>query len=596
MKFSLMQEELFARINWLIKLRGIAALGVFLAILFVNKVLKLALPTTPLYVITVILLIYNILFFFYAKKILTEKKAQRLSRGANHFFNVQISCDFIALVVLIHFSGGVENPFIFYSIFHIIIAAIVLTRRASYLQANLAVFLFGSLVWLEYYGLIPHFCLEGFIQSDLSQNKIYVLGIFFTFATTLYICVWMATSITQRLRQKQTEIESAHMQLNRITEGIEEGILLIDRDFKILWANKSQRELFGEIVGDNCYRATHHGHSPCHGPNDICPIDEVLKNGKSSTVVHTHFDKEGRGKFIEVSAYPLQDEKGQIIEFVHISKDVTERMQKEEELQKAYRDLKEMQDVLVQSEKMNAIGQLASGVAHEVKNPLAIIKQGIDYLEGKLPSLQEHVSEAFQMIKSNIDRANNIINALVDFSRATSLQKTLEDINSILESSLILIQYRVRLEGIEVVKELGKDLPKILADKNKLEQVFINILLNAIEAMPQGGKLFIRSYLKQLNQPKNGVGRRGEDHFKVGEEAVVVEIEDTGVGISENNLKRTFDPFFTTKEPGKGTGLGLSVTKNIVLLHKGLIEIKSQVGKGTKVAVTLKTSDTVNSS
>jgi len=136
--------------------------------------------------------------------------------------------------------------------------------------------------------------------------------------------------------------------------------------------------------------------------------------------------------------------------------------------------------------------------------------------------------------------------------------------------------------------ETKKDIPKVLADKNKLEQVFINILLNAVQSMPRGGKIIIRSYDKQLEEVKNGIGRRKEDYFQVGEKVVIVEIEDTGVGIPEENLKKIFDPFFTTKGPTGGAGLGLSVTRNIITMHKGLIDIESQTGKGTKVIITLK--------
>lgn len=549
-------------------------------------------------------------------------------------------------------------------------------------------------------------------------------------------------------KRKQKKLKKMPKELKDVKEiamvafdNIAEGILVLSRDFKIIWANKKIMSLTklkeSEVIGNFCYKITHHSDNPCQPPHDICPIHEVLKTGKPITVLHTHFDKEGNEFYAEISVYPIKDGKGEIVEFMHIARDVTERvkaekalaeakdytdniiesivdtllvinpdatiktvnretcellgygedellgkpvatiseeedtpfkgtgmkkliekssirdydmtykaksgekipvsfsgsvmrdkerelvgivgiardmreikrlMQKEKELaaaaataaaekkraaelDKAYKQLKEMQDMLIQAEKLNAVGQLASGIAHEVRNPMGIIKQGVDYLEGKLPSSEKNISEVFQMIKDNIERSDNIIRTLVDFSRASKLQKKLENINSILESSLILIQHRVKLEDIKIVKELEKGLPKILVDKGKLEQVFINIFLNAIQAMPRGGKLFICSYLTQLNEPKNGVGGRSEDHFKLGEKAVVAEIEDTGAGISEENLKKIFDPFFTTKEIGKGSGLGLSVIKNIIVMHKGLIEIKSKIGKGTKVIITLKVSN-----
>ena len=268
--------------------------------------------------------------------------------------------------------------------------------------------------------------------------------------------------------------------------------------------------------------------------------------------------------------------------------DSTERKKAEDELKKEHIKLKEMQDQLIQAEKLNAVGQLASGVAHEVRNPLGIILQGVNYLEKRISTKEEDISEILIMLKDSVKRADKIINALLDFSRAANLKLEPEDVNSILETSLSLVKVKFNLGNINIIMETKKDMPKALVDKNKLEQVFINILLNAAQAMLNGGKIIIRSYDKKLEKITNGIGRREDDYFQVGEHAVIVEIEDTGSGISEENLKKIFDPFFTTKGPTGGSGLGLSVTRNIISMHKGLIDIKSQIGKGTTVIVTLK--------
>jgi signal transduction histidine kinase len=260
----------------------------------------------------------------------------------------------------------------------------------------------------------------------------------------------------------------------------------------------------------------------------------------------------------------------------------------EKEVREAYERLKETQGQLIQAEKMNAIGQLASGVAHEVRNPLGIIMQGINYLEHKLAGEGRGVHETLFMLKESIKRADKIIDSLFDFSRATVLELEPRDINSILDVSLSLLRSEFKFDEIKIVMETKKDLPMVMADRNKLEQVFINLLLNAIQSMPKGGKIFIRTYDKKLVETKNGIGNREEDYFRVGENAVIVEIEDTGIGISEENMKRVFDPFFTTKGPREGAGLGLSVTKNIITMHKGLIELKSKEGQGTRVMITLK--------
>jgi two-component system NtrC family sensor kinase len=283
----------------------------------------------------------------------------------------------------------------------------------------------------------------------------------------------------------------------------------------------------------------------------------------------------------------------QMIRDLKTSKDkldetVDAERRKAKELRKAYEKLKQTQDLLIQAERLNAVGKLASGVAHEVKNPLGVIAQGINYLEKKIPAKKEETFEIVKLIKESIKRADNIVRSLLDFSKVTNLSLKPEDINFILEHSLSLLKQRIQSQKIEIIREMKSDIPVVLVDRNKIEQVFINIFLNAIQAMSEGGKIIIRSYDEQLVGVKNGVGRRAGDHFKLGERAVTVEIEDTGMGISEENLKRIFNPFFTTKGKSGGTGLGLSVSRNIITMHRGLMKIKSQEGKGTNVIITLK--------
>lgn len=285
-------------------------------------------------------------------------------------------------------------------------------------------------------------------------------------------------------------------------------------------------------------------------------------------------------------------------DIIIVSKDIREikhllemEKQKTVELKEAYGKLQSLQDALIQAEKFNAIGRLASGVAHEVKNPLGIIKQSAEYLKGKLLPSEKNASEALRMIRDNIDRADNIIRVLLDFSRSSKLEKNPEDLNALLENSLMLIKHIPTLEKIKIIRELGKDLPKVLVDKGKIEQVFINLLINAVHAMPGGGDLFVRTYQLRLDKFNDVMVISGENNFEPGENVVVAEIEDTGVGISQVNLMKIFEPFFTTKDPGSGTGLGLSISKNIMTMHKGSLEIKSQESKGTKVIVTFKITD-----
>lgn len=253
-----------------------------------------------------------------------------------------------------------------------------------------------------------------------------------------------------------------------------------------------------------------------------------------------------------------------------------------------YAELERKKEELIQAEKFNAIGRLASGVAHEIKNPLGIIKQSAEFLKNKLPVSDKDAPEVLKLIQDNILRADGIINVLLDSSQASKLEKKPENMNSLLEASLTLIQYNPMLEKIKIIRELSPGLPNVWVDKGKMEQVFINIFLNAIQAMPKGGSLFLRTYQSKLGRLDEGMNISVEDNFKLGDDLLFIEIEDTGEGIDQDDLKKIFEPFFTTKVPGQGTGLGLSVSKNILKMHKGLIQIQSKKGQGTKVIITLK--------
>lgn len=259
---------------------------------------------------------------------------------------------------------------------------------------------------------------------------------------------------------------------------------------------------------------------------------------------------------------------------------------KAEELRLAYQRLREMQDMLVQAEKLNAVGRLASGVAHEVRNPLGIITQGIASLEKNPEFKKGDLKETLSMVKDSVDRADRIVTLLLDFSRASKVDLHPEDISSILTDSLNLT--RSKLEQVEIINQIQKDLPLVFVDRRRLEQVFVNLFINAAQAIPAAGKITIRAYEKRLEKKRDGIGSRNEDKFRIGEKALVVEIEDNGTGISQQNLKKVFDPFFTTKGPKGGTGLGLSVSRSLISMHKGLMEIESEPGKGTKVRVILK--------
>jgi signal transduction histidine kinase len=231
--------------------------------------------------------------------------------------------------------------------------------------------------------------------------------------------------------------------------------------------------------------------------------------------------------------------------------------------------LKENEEQLFQAEKLTSLGQLAASIAHEIKNPMAGILVYTQLLSKKLAGETLKKEEALGYLSKmelEMNRCSRIIRNLLDFSRQTEPTLRLVDINQVLEQALSMVGHQAQLQHIEVVREFGS-LPKVTADFDQLQQVFINLTLNAIQAMPDGGKLTIRSLVTD-----------GE---------VRVDVQDTGYGIPKENLSNLFTPFFTTKEKGKGVGLGLSVVHGIIERHEGKVKVQSEVGKGTTFSVYL---------
>lgn len=226
---------------------------------------------------------------------------------------------------------------------------------------------------------------------------------------------------------------------------------------------------------------------------------------------------------------------------------------------------------LIQSEKLAALGAVAAGVAHEVKNPLAIIVQGIEFLKTSLYN-DERLLDVTYRIEKSVIRADTIVKGLLSFSRDISLKMEETDIAPVIDEALSFVEDQIRHKDIHIKKRYESNLPQIVMDTHQIKQVFTNIFTNAIEAMSEGGILGIRT------EP----GKDNSDQTYVR-----IVVSDTGVGIPEDRIRRVFDPFFTTKNSEGNTGLGLSITKGIIDKHYGAIEIQSEPGRGTRVIIEL---------
>jgi PAS domain S-box-containing protein len=222
---------------------------------------------------------------------------------------------------------------------------------------------------------------------------------------------------------------------------------------------------------------------------------------------------------------------------------------------------------LVQSEKLAAIGQLAAGIAHELRNPLAIVMNVLFDLRARIDATDREVTEGLHIAEDEIGRAQAIIKNLLEFSRESGAELERLDLNDLVRRTLQLLEKYLESSGVEVTADLG-DLPPCVANDNALRQILLNLMTNAVQAMPKGGRLTIRTV------------RRASDR-------VHLEVQDTGVGIPQAHLKDIFNPFFTTKAPGQGTGLGLFVVHAILHRFGGDVRVASELGVGTTFTVEL---------
>jgi len=265
-----------------------------------------------------------------------------------------------------------------------------------------------------------------------------------------------------------------------------------------------------------------------------------------------------------------------------------ERKRVEYELHNAYQQLKDAQSQLIQVEKMKVVGGLASGVAHEVKNPLSTLLYGITYLSQRLSERDPNIDFVLQNMKQAISKANDIVTDLLNFASLASIDKKSEDLKSIVEKSLVLVHHEFTRNRISVIKKYEQSLPLVKVDHNRIEQVLINLILNAVHAMPEGGDLIIRTFSRLLSEDLEDFPQLQRNEFRPGELITVLMIEDCGCGIPEASIDRIFDPFFTTRRGSGGVGLGLSVSKNIMDIHAGSIFIENKRDGGARATLIFK--------
>jgi PAS domain S-box-containing protein len=409
---------------------------------------------------------------------------------------------------------------------------------------------------------------------------------------------------TRTLRASAKTAEAAS-RLAAIQELSDDAIVAINLDGIIVgWSHGAER-IYGypaEVIVGNPISVL----VPMDRRDEWPQIISSIKRGDRVQHLETvRLRSDGAPIDVSLSVAPTRDDAGRVIGGVAIARDITsvqqalrqaerssEKLSEREKalrqalaaLRKSHEEVKTAQLQLVQAAKLESIGRLAAGVAHEVKNPLAIILSAVEFLSQAIPNPDEDVTMAMADVQEAVRRADNVIRGLLDFSHATEFTLEDGDLNTILEKCIGLVRHALSKSHVTLIKELESDLPSVMLDASKMEQVFVNLMINAIDAMPSSGTLTVRTTRRRMTEGPD-VGIRRTDQFRIGQSVIVVEIEDTGTGVDEATLARLFDPFFTTKPTGKGTGLGLAMSKTIIALHGGTIQIANRENGGARVTV-----------
>ena len=376
----------------------------------------------------------------------------------------------------------------------------------------------------------------------------------------LLAAIELSEDLASEVAMRTREIEAQRRFTAKIIDSLPVGLYVIDRDYRIqAWNRKRETGTQGvireEAIGRTVFDILH------RQPHSLLKreFDGVFATGQMETM-EVASETSGDWRYYRLTKIPMRVDGDEVSHVITIGEDITE--------------WKNVQQQVGHAEKLAAVGQLAAGVMHEINNPLATIGACVEALGVRADEVPEAarqgIEEYLRIIDSELTRCNSIVNGLLDFSRPKARVKRDAKINQVVEDALFLVKHHDRFKDIKLSYQPGEELPTVQANSQQLTQVFLALMLNAIDAMEGKGGLTVSTH------------RNPERH-----DEVLVQLIDTGAGISREDIPKIFEPFFTTKLPGRGTGLGLSICYGIVQEHGGRITVDSQVGYGSAFRVYL---------
>ena len=564
------REVLVEQILWLIRLRWIAVAGLVGAGLLGTYAFPVLVNAVPIYICAGVLLLCNIFYFWAATKNTANAGPKDIVLGM-----VQIEADLAILTAVLHFSGGVVNPFFLFYIFHIIIATIILSRNLSFAVGMTVILLFGLLAvnelsggtWLGYYPL------ELSTAAALWRNPVYILCAFVAFFCMVVVAQYLTRMIIVRMTAKEAEAARNNDVLKAVISAMAEGLIFVTLDGNVavcnpaakLWKKDSDINKYDNSIDDFLLTMAEH-------MKGLLACGDKATSGTEEIKFNTDGPKQ---HYIEAKSCPVGGIDGQRLGYVIVGQDLTEHKKLEKDLLERSEEVAEINEMLkmsriemAQREKMVAIGQMASGIAHEIGNPLTSLSSVAQYLSRKLRTHEE--KENLLVIQYQVNRISNILKRMLSLSRPATGEYKWTDINELIDNTLSLVGFDKRAKSTTIKNIANPDLPMVWLNPQHFEQVLLNIFINALDAMnAKGGE---QQHVLMITR-----------EFK--DKMIEIRVRDTGIGMSPEVCKRAFESFFTTKEIGKGTGLGLFISYNLIAEIDGTIEMKSEPSKGTTVIV-----------
>jgi len=482
----------------------------------------------------------------------------------------QIVYDLFLETGIVYITGGVESLFTFTYIFTIISASILLFRRGAFIAASLSTILYGALIDLQFYRILPLYDSNRFLFVTVNSSTIYY-NIFLN-SCAFYLIAFLSSYLSeslrrtnQRLRETSHDLSELQTFHQNILQSMHSGLLTTDLHGKITSYNNAAEQITGYNLSE-VYGVDFHKIFP--GIDTFQLIHTLSNTSRTFHRFETTISTKAKSRelYLGISVSLFYGNNQKVSGLIFIFQDLT--------------DLRAMQERIARADRLAAIGQLAAGVAHEIRNPLASISGSIQMLESAELDFSDDNKALMEIILRESHRLDTILTDFLLYARPKRISFVKCDlVHEAILSTVVLLKgdQRFPAEKIHIQIESAPNFPKIVCDVQQIQQVFWNLFLNAIQAMPDGGTLHIRTRVEEVEGWELGA--------QVPVYAGIITVQDTGDGIAEEHFRHIFHPFYTTKKGG--TGLGLAIVHSIIENHHGTIKVRSTVGEGTTFEVVL---------